>query len=106
MRSYKYDKRIIFNIDDNGDNFESFNSSVDFIKQNFVVDIIKYYPGGWDTSYFYFRIDGIELKLIFRDFGGTELNVSENLSESDLSKVRQLAIDIYNFIHNNGDNVL
>jgi hypothetical protein len=49
MRSYTYDKRIIFNIDDNSDNFDSFQKSVEYIKQNFDIEITKYYPVGWDT---------------------------------------------------------
>lgn len=95
MRNYKLDNRIVFNIDDNGDNFDSFQKSVDFIKQIFKPKISEYYPGGWDTSYLYFSIDGIEIKLIFRDFGGTDLSISEDCSESEIFKVSQWAYQIY-----------
>lgn len=100
MTGYNYNGRLVFNIDDDSDNFESFSIAVEFLKSNKNISITKYYAGGWDVSYLNFIIDGIELELLFRDFGGTELSVKDNISESEKSKVRQWAEEIYSVVHN------
>jgi len=100
MTCYNYNGRLVFNIDDNSDNFESFSIAVEFLKRNENINIIKYYAGGWDVSCLNFIIDGIELELLFRDLGGTELSVNENTTKSNLSKIRQRAEEIYKEVHN------
>lgn len=100
MRNYIYNKRLVFNIDENSDNFDSFKKSVAYIKQYLNVEITKYYAGGWNVSYLYFKDEGIEFELLYRDFGGTELSVNENLPTNEILKAHKLANDIYNIVHN------
>ena len=100
MRNYIYNGRLVFNLDDNGDNHLSFHKAVEFLKSKENISILKYYAGGWDVSYMNYKLERIELELLFRDFGGTELSTDENLCLEDLQKVRQWAEEIYNAIHN------
>jgi len=99
MRNYSFNERLIFNIDDNSDNFDSFEKSVKYIKANLNIEITKYYAGGWDISYLYFKNEGIDFELLYRDFGGTELSVNEDLSKPEILKAHQIANDIYNAVN-------
>jgi hypothetical protein len=92
---------IIFDIDSNGDNYESFKKSIEYLKSKKEITNSKY-SGGFDTEHFSFEYLNIICKLTYSGFFGTELRVDkELLTESDLPKVRQWALEIYNFIHNN-----
>lgn len=76
---YKYNGRVIFNIDSNGDNFESFKTAVGWVREQ-NADIKDTYLGGWDTSFIKFKLCGIEVEIWFRDFGGTELSVQDSFN--------------------------
>ena len=99
MRERIYNGLLIFDIDDNGDNYTSFETAVEKIRELSVFNEQKYYSGFFDDALLWGDCDGIDIKLEFSGFMGTELKVSEKLSESDLQKVRQWAEQIYNFIH-------
>lgn len=100
MHSYKFEGRIFFNIDLDADNFNSFNNAVNYIKNNTNSKIIDYYPGGWNTSYMIFIYENIEFKLVYMDFGGTELSVNDDASDETLLIVQKLANKIYDAVNN------
>jgi len=95
-----FENAVIFDLDSNGDNYNSFKKSIEYVKKQDISNVK--YNGGFDTEWFYFEYINIPTKITYSGFFGTELRIEkELLSESDLSKVRKLALDIYNFIHNN-----
>lgn len=89
----------IFSIDSNGDNYMSFKLSCEYFQNKDILN--PNYQGGFDTERFKFTYLKISCELVYSGFFGTELRVNKDLSMSDLSKVRQWAEDIFNFIHNN-----
>jgi hypothetical protein len=93
-----YDGFKIFDIDSNGDNYESFKIGMRFFEEKGVLN--SKYRGGFDTERFYFEYFDISSELTYSGFLGTELRISMKYSESDISRVRQWAEEIYNFIHN------
>ncbi len=99
MRERIYNGLLILDIDANGDNYTSFETAVEKIRELSVFNEQKYYSGFFDDALLWGEFDGIDIKLEFSGFMGTELKVSEKLMESDLSKVRQLAKEIHKAIH-------
>jgi uncharacterized lipoprotein NlpE involved in copper resistance len=101
MRERIYNGLLIFDIDANGDNYTSFETAVEKIRELSVFNEQKYYSGFFDDALLWGECDGIDIKLEFSGFMGTELKVSEKLIESDLSKVRHWAEEIYKAVQNN-----
>lgn len=100
MRERFYKGRLIIDIDSNGDNFSSFEKEVEVIRRLPLFKEEKYSLGFFDEATLWGNCDGIDFKLEFSGFLGTELIVDENLKESELIKIRQLAKKIYSYIHN------
>lgn len=94
IEPYVSQNQLIFTIDGDGDNFLTFNHSVDFITKNYQTETIELYPGGWNTSKFIFKYLTIELTLIFNDFGGTDLRVKKSINKLDKEKVQRLVTSI------------
>jgi hypothetical protein len=91
---YEVENHLVFNIDKNGDNFLTFNYSVDFITKNYNTETIELYPGGWNTSKFVFNYLNTELTLIFNDFGGTDLRVKKDINKLVKEKIHELVSSI------------
>jgi len=89
----------IYDIDSNGDNYQSFKMSIEYLSSKEIVN--SNYSGGFDSERLNFQYLGITFELTYSGFFGTELKVSDSLSDSEFSKVRQLAEEIYNQILNN-----
>lgn len=100
MRERTYKGFLIFDIDSNGDNYTSFEKAVDIIRSLSVFNEQKYYSGFFDDALLWFNYDGIDIKLGYSGFMGTELKVDESLDNKKLQKVRQLSERIYKAIHN------
>ncbi len=99
IKERNHDGFVIFDIDSNGDNYESFKMSVEYFKMK-AISKSKYY-GGFDTERFYFEHLNIPCEITYTGFFGTELRVKEQLSEPDLQKVRHWSEEIYKAVHNN-----
>lgn len=104
MKEYfsTYAKEQVFILDEDGDNYSSFDKAIEAIKnitlpseQNFKHDFI-------DGGNGYFVKEGIRLKITCSNWDGTELRVDKDaLTDLELSKVRQWAEEIYKEIHKN-----
>jgi hypothetical protein len=101
MRERFYKGFLVLDLDTNGDNYTSFEKAVEIIRGLPVFKEQKYYSGFFDDALLLCNCDEIDIKLEYSGFMGTELKVSESLSESDLYKVRQWAEEIYKVIHDN-----
>jgi hypothetical protein len=101
MRERIYKGFLIFDLDNDGDNYCSFEKAVKIIRRLPVYNEQKYYSGFFDDALLWCNCDGIDIKLEYSGFMGTELKVDGNLDNNKLSKVRQLAVEIYKEIHNN-----
>lgn len=99
MRERNYKGFLIFDIDNNGDNYESFQKAVKLFREKYDIREIKYYSGFFDDAEFHFIIENINLKIDYSGFMGTELKAIENITLFDLQKVRQWAEEIYKAIH-------
>lgn len=104
MREYNdtTKNRLSFIIDPNEDNHESFSKSKLLIETKFPqLQVLEFNPPFWEHGNFVFKIDEIRIELFFTSyFGGTEINIDNSYSEGTKDKVRLLALEIYNFIHN------
>jgi hypothetical protein len=94
IEPYESQNQLVFTIDGDGDNFLTFNHSVDFITKNYITETIELYPGGWNTSKFIFNYLKTELTLIFNDFGGTDLRVKKDIDKLEKEKIQQLVSSI------------
>lgn len=101
MKEYfsTYSKEHVFILDEDGDNYSSFDKAIDIIKKNIhpLKKNIKhdFFDGG---SGFFIK-DDIKVKIICSNWDGTELRVNEYINKEDLDKVRKWAREIYNEIH-------
>lgn len=103
MKEYfsTYSKEHVFVLDEDGDNYMSFDKAIEAIKkmtrpseQNFKHDFL-------DGGVGFFIKEGVRMKIACSNWDGTELRVyKDELSEVDLSKVRQWDKEIYKDIHN------
>jgi hypothetical protein len=100
MKERIYKGFLILDIDTDGDNYTSFEKAVEIIRGLPVFNEQKYYSGFFDDALLWCNCDGIDIKLEYSGFMGTELKVAENLDDIRLQKVRQWAEDIYKAIHN------
>jgi hypothetical protein len=100
MKERVFENNLIFELDSNGDNYESFKKAVEIIRSLPGFREQKYHLGFFDDALLCCNCDGVDVKLEYSGFMGTELKVADNTIESDLYKVRQWALEIYNFIHN------
>ncbi|RRJ86690.1 hypothetical protein EG240_15895 [Paenimyroides tangerinum] len=104
MREYysTYSKELVFILDEDGDNYSSFDKAIEYIDKNTHNTSRDFKHDFIDGGNGFFIIDGITIKISCTNWDGTELRIEKDLlSESDLFKVRKLALEIYNFIHNN-----
>lgn len=104
MREYfsTYSKEQVFILDEDGDNYSSFDKAIEFINKITFDSQRRIKHDFIDGGNGVFIKDGITIKIYCSNWDGTELRVDkESLSETDLSKVRQWALEIYYFIHNN-----
>ncbi|MFT4662829.1 MAG: hypothetical protein ACI8XB_003122 [Patiriisocius sp.] len=92
--SYKSADQWVFNIDTNGDNFLSFSHCVDLLRSNPNVIEIEHRPPWWDNAFFVFNWKSTQLKLIFMEFGGTDLRVSSNIQASFKDEIAELALNL------------
>ncbi|MDR2992793.1 MAG: hypothetical protein LBV11_03010 [Bacillus cereus] len=99
IHSYNFDGKKIFEINNNADKPESFDRVVQYFKDKKQINVFEYKPPFWNTGIFKFEIENINVNLIFRDFGGLELEVKEDLNENELKKVYQWVDEIYNMEH-------
>ena len=99
MKEYNHEKKLVFVIDEDGDSFEVFKQSENYIQNVISPSDNNFKNGYWDESSGYFIKDNIRVNLEYSNWSGTTLRVDENIG--DLSKVRQWAQDIYNAAHNN-----
>jgi hypothetical protein len=99
IHSYDFDGKKIFEINDNTDDTESFDRVVQYFRDKKQINIFEYNPPFWNTGIFNFEIENINVKLIFRDFGGLELEVREDLNGSDLKKIYHWINEIWNLEH-------
>ena len=101
MRERTYKGFLILDLDNDGDNYTSFEKAVEKIRSLPTFNEQKYYSGFFDDALLWFNCDGIDIKLEYSGFMGTELKVDENLDRIKLQKVRQWAEQIYKAIHEN-----
>lgn len=104
MKEYfsTYSKEQVFVLDDDGDNYSSFDLAIKAIKENIMSSSQNIKHDFLDGGSGYFVKDGITVKISCSNWDGTELRVEgEILTELELQKVRQWALEIYNAIHNN-----
>ena len=87
-------------LDGDGDNYESFEKSVSFIRSNYSVEEKKYYSGFFDDALFHFEYQSTFIKVIFSGFMGTEIHVSNNDTDMGKDILREIASNILNFISN------
>jgi hypothetical protein len=99
MKEYNYENKVVIIIDGDGDSFEVYQKSVDYINKYINPNISDFKNGFWGESGGYFIKDEITVYLEYSNWNGTVLRVDESVS--DLSKVRKWAEDIYNEIHKN-----
>lgn len=98
MKQRIYKGECIFEIDPNGDNYESFNKVVEYlIRLN--VHVVDYYPGFFDFSYFKFEYLGIIFNLEYSGFSGTELKMSDTIEINDNSVFDNFLNDINNIVN-------
>src|ERR1041385_3752696 len=91
IQSYKSNGFLIFNLDLDNDDTQSFEFCVNYIKENFQVEIIEYLPPIWNDGKFRFILGTIHLELIWTEFGGTtELRISEKIKSDQLLQVMQI----------------
>ena len=108
MREYfsTYSKEQVFILDENGDNYSSFDKAIEFIKKNTPDSKQNIKHDFLDGGRGFFINDGIKIKISCSNWDGTELRVDKELiTESDLQKVRQCAEEIYKYIHDNEDKI-
>lgn len=104
MREYfsTYSKEQVYILDQDGDNYSSFEKAIEFIEKNTSDSERNIKHDFIDGGIGFFIKDGITIKILCSNWDGTELRVDkELLSESDLNKVRKWAEEIYNYVHNN-----
>ncbi|GHT25317.1 hypothetical protein AGMMS4957_19960 [Bacteroidia bacterium] len=91
--------QIVFPIDSNTKDTQSFVFAVQYFKNIPDIKIIDSYITIWDTNYFKFEIWKIYMELYFVDaFLGTYLIIDANSSESEISKVAKWCEDICKII--------
>lgn len=100
MRERIFKKEIIIDLDNNGDNYDSFEKCVSYIKENIEITELDYYSGFFDDAHFHFKHINKEFKITFSGFMGTELKISESTSEITREKFRQIAKDLISHINN------
>lgn len=96
VEPYEYQNRLIFTIDGDGDNYLTFNHCVKFIQENFKIETVEYYPGGWNTSKFVFIHLDEQITLLFNDFGGTDLSMKNNITKQKVDKLKSLVSSLIN----------
>jgi hypothetical protein len=95
-------KEHAFILDEDGDRLTSFDVAFDYIKNNLNPISCECKHDFFDGAIGFFIKDNIKVNIVCSNWFGTEIRIPENeLLDSDLSKVRQWAEEIYNFIHNN-----
>ena len=99
MKEYIHENKLVFVIDEDGDSYEVFQRSIDYIQKIINPSEDNFKNGYWDESRGYFIKDNIYVHLEYSNWTGTTLRVDEN--NGDLSQVRQWAQDIYNTVNNN-----
>ena len=104
MKEYIHENNLCLLLDEDGDSFESFQKSVDFIESKINPEVKEFKFGYWDESSGHFIKDKITVCLEYSNWTGTVIRVSEDYSELELQKVRQWALEIYNLIHDNKSN--
>ncbi len=87
IQSYKHNGHVIFNLDTNSDHSQSFEFCANYLKENFRIKTIEYWPVFWNSGKLKFLLDDIDIELIYMDFGGTELRISE---KNELDKILQV----------------
>ena len=103
MREYfsTYSKEQVFILDEDGNNYSSFDKAIEFINKNTLDSEPRIKHDFIDGGTLVFIKDGITIKISCSNWNGTELRVhKESFTESELSKIRQLTEDIYNFMNN------
>lgn len=106
MREYfsTYSKEQVFILDEDGDNYSSFDKALEFINKSTLDAEPKIKHDFIDGGNGAFIRDGINIKISCSNWDGTELRVNKALlTESDLQKVRQWAEEIYDYIHKAAD---
>ena len=101
MKEYIFENKISFLIDEDGDSFESFHKSLQFVQLKIKPEEYQFQNPFWNGSNGYFIKDNITVYLEYSNWTGTVLRVDENLGDIDLQKVRQWAEEIYKAVHNN-----
>lgn len=104
MKEYfsTYSNEQVFILDEDGDNYISFEKAIDAIKKIMQSSENNFKHDFLDGGNGFFIKDGVKVKITCSNWDGTELRVNINsLSDSELSKVRQWAEEIYNEMHNN-----
>ncbi|MBN9293979.1 MAG: hypothetical protein J0G96_08370 [Flavobacteriia bacterium] len=102
MKEYfsTYSKEQVFILDEDGDNYSSFDKAIEFINENTLESERSIKHDFIDGGSGFFIKDGITIKISCSNWDGTELRVdTELLTEADLQKIRQWAKEIYDYIH-------
>lgn len=102
MKEYfsTYSKEQVFILDEDGDNYKSFEIAIEVIKELIVPSEHNFKQDFLDAGNGFFIKDRIKVKIACSNWDGTELRVDKDqLSEFDMSKVRQWAEQIYEAVH-------
>jgi len=100
MRERVFKNELIIDLDNNGDNYDSFEKCVSYIKENIEIIELDYYSGFFDDAHFCFKHTNEEFKVTFSGFMGTELRMSESSAEVGREKFRQIAKDLISNLNN------
>lgn len=87
-------------IDGDGDNYDSFENCVSYIRENIEIIELDYYSGFFDDAHFCFKHTNEEFKVTFSGFMGTELRMSESSTEVGREKFRQIAKNLITNLNN------
>jgi hypothetical protein len=95
MNERIFEGQLFFEIDGDGDHFNSFETCRKQIAESPDVKLIEYRPGFFDDSCLTFLYKEITLKLEYSGFMGTELKCDASLQPDKLSVVRDFAGELY-----------
>lgn len=91
MRERVFEDRFIIDVDNNGDNYESFTRSVEFIRQEFNISEVEFKESFFDDAHFHFYLNQVLIKLTFSGFMGTEIEVSNDENEEIKNELKNIA---------------
>lgn len=89
----------VFNLEEDGDNFEFFINGAEILDKTKGVEKIKYYPGFFDSGNYVFKYKNVLLNFEYEGMLGIELRTETNPSNNDLEIAKEI-IEILKTVRN------